>query len=82
MSFIKLSPVLGTTGIIVTINSDNQQIISEIIEYSDVLNASNTMNSTSYKPIDVVFSEVKKYFLANCDSLNYKIIEVHYRIDW
>lgn len=82
MSFIKLSSVMATTGIIVTIDSDSKQIVSEIIEFSDVLNADNTMNSISYKPIDVVFGEVKKYFSANFDALNYEIVEVNYRINW
>lgn len=82
MGFIKLSSVMATTGIIVTIDSDSKQIVSEIIEFSDVLNADNTMNSISYKPIDVVFREVKKYFSANFDALNYEIVEVNYRINW
>ncbi|WP_214712883.1 MULTISPECIES: hypothetical protein [unclassified Exiguobacterium] len=82
-NYIKISgPVTATTGPLTIIDASDFSIVAEAIEYSQVLNTSNSTPSTSHLPIPVVFAEMKNYVENGMRINNYTISEDGRTISW
>jgi hypothetical protein len=82
-NYIKISgPVLATIGELTIIDASDFSIVGEAIEYSHILNTSNSTPSTSHKSISVVFTEMKNYVEKGMRIKNYTISEDGRTISW
>lgn len=83
LNYIKISGTArGTTGIITLIESSDLSIVADAIEYSELLNTSNSTTSTSHEESTIVISEMEKYVSESLCVTNYEISEDGKKISW